>query len=140
MDGIAVVCILIILYTWYIFRNAEGYGDPKWVLPYPPHVRVTRAGVKYYDRPYSHNLRKQLNVAIVPPSVAASGAVGAVPIVQPPPPSQKQVDEYPAGSGSVSVPDLSGEPVAVKTAEPANKGKDIISKMNGGSDEVESYL
>ena len=135
---ISVILILILLYYIYNVKGTESFGYPKWMIFYPPYDRVTRAGVKYYDRPYSYNLRRQLNAPILPPEVAA-GAVGAIPIVQPPPPSQEQVDMYPAGSGSVSVPDLSNEPVAVKTAE-ANTGKDIISKVNGGNDEVESYL
>lgn len=130
----------MMIYIWYISKHTEGYGYPKWMISYPPHVRVTKAGVKYYDHPYSHNLRRQLNVPIVPLEVANTGIVGAMPIVQPPPSSQEQVNMYPAESNAVKVPNLSEEPVSVKTAEIANKGKDIISKVNGSGDEVESYL
>lgn len=128
--GVGLAAILLVLY----FQFAEG---TEGMIFYPPHVRVTRTGLKYFDKPYTHDLRSQLDVRILPPGVArAAGAVvarpgvGIIPAIQVPPPSQAQVDAYPAGSGATFEPGSMNEPVSVKV------GKTTI---NGSEEPSESY-
>ena len=134
--------ILIVVVIVIIILVLVGYGKKsEGMLFYPPHVRVTRTGLKYFDRPYTHDLREQLNVIIVPPVVARSmpptgpGSI-PVPVIQPPPPSQTQVDAYPAGSGATFAPGSQGEPVSVKVGGNSNN---LPGAINGGNDEVVSY-
>ncbi len=52
--------LLIVFYVLYSQKMAnESFGYPKWMLFYPPHVRTSRTGLKYYNKPYTTNLRMQ---------------------------------------------------------------------------------
>jgi len=119
LTGAVIALVMLILYSQYMTSmGSEGFGFPRYMVFYPPHVRVTRTGLKYYDKPYSHLLRRQLNVPILPPAVAAqvnaAPGMGAVPLTMPPPPSQEQVYAFPNNSGAIFAPGPQGEPVSVK--------------------------
>ncbi len=121
---LAVVIVIIIL-RYYQLMGGENY------IMYPPHNRVSRTGLKYYDHPFTTNLRRQLNVRLLPPSVAQAAAnVGAMSVVKPPPPNMAQVHSYPPGSGAVTAPGSQCAPTSVKLGK---------ADINGVDDEVESY-
>ena len=146
-----VVGILVV--SLIIYYTTEG------LVFNPPHVRVTRTGLKYYNKPYSHNFRQQMNVNIEPPAnmrlkqpYAVWPGMGLPPVVMQPPPSQAQVNRYPggkslaypAGSGAVVAPGSQGESVSVKLGEKLEEAKGDSNNMqdgiNGSKDEVESYM
>lgn len=170
LDILLAVLILALIFAifWWLggyklfIESWEPGTTDRVLIPYPPHVRVTGTGLKYYNQPPDVNLRRQLNVPILPPIIVKSptvNAMGAVPIVQPPPPSQVQVANYPPSSTTIPVVSLENAPVSVKLGVPPSvpvigaevnipavgssnnekTGNYVESVINGGNDEVESY-
>jgi len=159
--GAVIALIIGVMICQNIGREYWEPGTTDGVLiQYPPHVRITRTGLKYYNQPPNVELRRQLNVPILPPIIFKSpdvNAMGAVPIIQPHPPSQAQVANYPPGSTAIPTITIEEAPVSVKlgvppvipvigagvnipavSAEPS-KVDVVQATINGCNDEVESY-
>jgi hypothetical protein len=126
-----VVCVLAVFVLhavkWYNNRT-EGWSTGRGneiLTPYPPDVRVTRTGLKYYNQPYSVDLRNQLNVPILPPIIVNTESIpgveavmGPLPLYQPPPPSLAQVVAYPPDSNAMNINTIDDSNVSVKLGSP----------------------